>query len=44
MPHLILDVIETGIPDLVRAILNNPQNDISILKDQRTNGSLGPIH
>ena len=43
-PVLILNAIETGIPDLVRAILNNPQNDLSILKDQQTKGSLGPTH
>ena len=34
-PYLILNAIETGNPDLVRAILNNPQNDLSILTKQR---------
>ena len=43
-PDLILTAIETGIPDLLRAILNNSQNNISILIDQRTASLFGPIH
>ena len=43
-PDLILNAIETGNPDLVRAILNNPQNDLSILKDLLSKGFLSPMH
>ena len=45
-PRTILTAIGFGNPDLVRAILNNSQNDLSALMDQRTFGKelLGPMH
>ena len=43
-PYLILNAIETGNPDLVRAILNNPQNDLSILTKQRPGEHYEPMN
>ena len=44
MPPLLLNVIGSDNPDLVRAILNNPQNDLVTLSDQQCTEFDTPMH
>ena len=43
-PQLIFNAIGSNIPDILRAILNNSQNDLSILKALRSEEFRTPMH
>ena len=43
-PHLIFDAIGSGIPDILRTIFKNSQNDISILEKQKSAEYRTPMH